>query len=283
MKTNEKKLITHAVSGQIAHPSIGKSYWIGYDGIPRTLPSVGSITYDIEVGDICIGLVGDHVEPGVSIKNLDSKSNMTLNHLACVGNVAKIISGEAKGETGIVTGKHGGVDHVIIYFKQSVLDKLVIGDSIQIKSRGLGLELLDYPLVKVLNLDPKFLSKLPIEEKDGKIIVSVAKVIPAYLMGAGIGTDNSHTGDYDIMLHDKEKNHKFDLNDLRFGDLVAIRDHDASFGPHYKKGALTIGIIVHSDSYSAGHGPGVVVIFTTASDQMDYKLEKHANIAKLIK
>ena len=128
MKTNEKKLITHAVSGQIAHPSIGKSYWIGYDGIPRTLPSVGSITYDIEVGDICMGLVGDHVEPGVSIKNLDSKSNMTLNHLACVGNVAKIISGEAKGETGIVTGKHGGVDHVIIYFKQSLLDKLVIGD-----------------------------------------------------------------------------------------------------------------------------------------------------------
>ncbi len=283
MKTNNNKLISHAVTGQISHPTISKSYWIGFDGIPRTLPSVGSITYDIEIGDICTGLAGDHIEPGVSIRNKDAKENMTLNHLACIGNVATIVSGDAKGETGIVTGKHGGIDNVIIYFEQKVLNRLVIGDNIQIKTFGLGLELLDYPQVTVMNLDPKLLDKLFIEKTKEKMIVSVAKVIPAYLMGSGIGSDNSRTGDYDIMLHDVEKNKKFDLDDLRFGDLVAIRDHYANFGPHYKKDALTIGVIVHSDSFSAGHGPGVAVIFTADSSQLEYKLDKHANIAKLIK
>lgn len=283
MKTNEEKLITHAVVGEISHPTINKSYWIGFDGVPRTLPSVGSITYDIEVGDICTGLVGDHIEPGVSIKNKDSKENMTLNHLACIGNTATIVSGDAKGETGVVTGKHGGIDNVIIYFKQKVLDKLVIGDKIQIKSKGLGLQLTEYPEITVMNLDPKFLNKLYVEDNKDKLTIPVAKVIPAYLMGSGIGSDNSRTGDYDIMLFDNDKNNKFDLKDLRFGDVVAIRDHFANFGPHYKKGALTIGVIAHGDSYSAGHGPGVVVIMTADSDKLDYKIDKTANIAKIIK
>ena len=64
MKTNIDKLVTHAATGNIAHPTIGKSYWISYDGKPINVPSVGSITYGIEVGDVCVGLVGDHVEPG---------------------------------------------------------------------------------------------------------------------------------------------------------------------------------------------------------------------------
>lgn len=283
MKTNNDKLISHAIVGEISHPTISKSYWIGYDGIPRTLPSVGSITYDIEVGDICTGLVGDHIEPGVSIKNKDKSENMTLNHLACIGNIATIISGDAKDESGVVTGKHGGIDHVIIYFKQEILDKLVIGDKIQIKARGLGLQLLDYPKISVMNLDPSLLEKLDIKADENKITVSVAKEIPAHLMGSGIGSDNSRTGDYDVMLFDKEENDKYNLNDLRFGDLVVIKDHYAAHGPHFRKNAITIGVIVHSDSYSAGHGPGVAVIFSDNSNQLDYSISKEANIAKLIK
>ena len=166
MKTNKDKLIKHAAVGEIAHPNILKSYWISYEGVPLNLPSVGSITYDIEIGDNCIDLVGDHVEPGVSIRNSDKNYNMTLNHLACIGNSATIISGKALGEVGYVTGKHGGVDHVLIYFKQEVLDKLVIGDKIQVKTFGLGLELLDYPEVSVMNIDPTLLEKLDIIKND---------------------------------------------------------------------------------------------------------------------
>lgn len=283
MKTNKDKLVTHATTGNIAHPTLGKSYWTSYEGKAINVPSVGSITYDIEVGDVCVGLVGDHVEPGVSIRNADKANNMTLNHLACIGNIATVVSGNAKGKTGVVTGKHGGVDHVIIYFDQETLNEMVIGDMIQIKTKGLGLALSDYPQIKMFNIDPDLLEKLGIIEADSKLSVPVAKVLPAHLLGAGIGSANIQVGDYDIMLHDQSQNEKYDLNDLRYGDLIAIENHYAPFGPHYKEGSLSIGIIVHSDSQSAGHGPGVVVIMTDDSKTLTYHLDKTSNIAKYVK
>lgn len=283
MKTNRDKLISHAASGTIAHPSLGKSYWTSFDGQAINVPSVGSITYDIEIGDNCIDLVGDHVEPGVSIRNNDKANNMTLNHLACIGNIATITSGNAKGKTGIVTGKHGGVDHVIIYFDQATINQLVIGDNIQIKTQGLGLALTDYPEIKLFNIDPNLFEKLAIEQDVNKrIIVPVSKVLPAHLLGAGIGSANIQIGDYDIMMHDQKANQEYGLNDLRFGDFVAIKDHYAPFGPHYKQGSLSIGIIVHSNSMSAGHGPGVVIIMTDDSNQLDYKINQDLNLKDFI-
>ncbi len=283
MKTNKDKLVTHAATGNIAHPTIGKSYWISYEGKAINVPSVGSITYDIEVGDIAVGLVGDHVEPGVSIKNPDSQNNMTLNHLACIGNIATVVSGSAKGKTGVVTGKHGGVDHVIIYFDQETLNQMVIGDMIQIKTRGLGLQLIDYPQIKLFNIDPILFEKLGIHEINGNLVVPVAKVLPAHLLGAGIGSSNIQIGDYDIMLHDEKQNEKYGLNDLRYGDIIAIENHYAPFGPHYKEDSISIGIIVHSDSQSAGHGPGVVIIMTDDSRTLGYERDKDSNISKYIK
>lgn len=283
MKSNQDKLVIHAAVGEIAHPNILKSYWISYDGKPLNYPSVGSITYNYQIGDNCIDIVGDHVEPGVSIRNSDKHNNMTLNHLANIGNQATIISGAAKGEIGHVTGKHGGVDHVIIYFKEAILDKLVIGDKIQIKTFGLGLKLLDYPNVTVMNIDPNLLTQLEIEETKDNFSVAVAKVLPAHLLGAGIGSANMRIGDYDIMMFDEAENEKYNLNDLRFGDLIAIKDHYAEYGPHYKKDSLSIGIVVHGNSQSAGHGPGVVVIFTDKSNTLKYHQQADANIAKYLK
>ncbi len=40
------------------------------------------------------------------------------------------------------------------------------------------------------------------------------------------------------------------------GDLVAIMDADHSFGRIYKEGAVSIGIVVHSDCVLAGMGQG---------------------------
>lgn len=283
MKSNKDKLVTHAATGNIAHPTIGKSYWTSFEGKAVNLPSVGSITYDIEIGDICTDIVGDHVEPGVSIKNYDSANNMTLNHLACIGNEVLVVSGNAAGAKGIVTGKHGGVDHVIVYFTQEDLNKMVIGDMMQVKTKGLGLQLIDYPEIKLFNLDPTLLEKMSIKEEAEKVIVKVSKVLPAHLLGAGIGSANIQIGDYDIMMHDQEENKKYGLNDLRFGDFVAIENHYAAYGPHYKNNSLSIGVIVHSDSQSAGHGPGVVIIMSDDSSTLDYEIDKNINLINYIK
>ncbi len=43
-------------------------------------------------------------------------------------------------------------------FSPKVLDKLVIGDKIQVKSFGCGLKLLDFPDLRICNIDPGLLS-----------------------------------------------------------------------------------------------------------------------------
>ena len=41
---------------------------------------------------------------------------------------------------GVVTGKHGGIEHVMIDFPPETLDKLQIGDWIQVRGFGTGIE-----------------------------------------------------------------------------------------------------------------------------------------------
>ena len=43
--------------------------------------------------------------------------------MSCIGNEAKVVSGAAKGKKGIITGKHGGCNHIIIDFPLKVMEK----------------------------------------------------------------------------------------------------------------------------------------------------------------
>ncbi|MFV0381918.1 MAG: DUF4438 domain-containing protein [Breznakia sp.] len=277
MKTNEEKLVMLSLLGSIHHPS-GGDYYVGHDGIGRILPGVGGITYNYKIGDTCMGIVGDHVEPCVSLKNTSEKANKALNSFSCVGNSAKVVSGDAKGAYGIVCGTHGGVEHVFIHFEDEVLEQLSPNDNILIKGYGQGLRLLDYPNIEVMNLDPKILNKMHIKEIDGKLWIGVTHIIPACLMGSGLGTSTLKNGDYDIMTHDITMNKTHHLDTLRFGDIVAIKDHYSPNGPYFLKDACSIGIIVHSDSYSAGHGPGVCLLLTAKDTSIVPFIDENANL-----
>ncbi|MFI3284344.1 MAG: DUF4438 domain-containing protein [Erysipelotrichaceae bacterium] len=280
MKTNIEKLVKISVQGSVNHPKLRfPGHRVGHDGIGRTVPAVAGITYTQFIGDSCIGLVGDHVEPGVSSKNPNPDDNAAYNTLACVGNEAIVISGDAKGRKGLVTGKHGGADHVMLAFDAETLDLLTCNDQFLVKGFGLGLALSDYPDVHTMNLSPDLLEKWGIVENgDGTLNVPVAAIVPAYLMGSGLGSTTSFSGDYDIMMHDANKVKEFNLDELRFGDLVYIQDHKSMFGPDYLEGASTIGVIVHSDSFSSGHGPGVCVLLTSDRPILKPVLSKTANL-----
>ncbi len=283
LKTNIEKLVMQSVQGRIHHPVMRQpGYRIGSDGVPRILPATAAITYNAKIGDVCMGLMGDHVEPGVSMKNADANEDAALNVLACVGNVAKVITGDGKGALGVVTGEHGGADHVMVYFDDSVLDQLAVDDKILIKSFGQGLQLVDYPDVVCMNLDPSLLDKLDISEKDGKLEVGVAAVIPAYLMGSGLGSSTMMSGDYDIMTRDPKTLEALKLDQLRFGDLVFIEDHANNHGPDYLKGSGTLGVIIHGDSFIAGHGPGVTVLLTSRNSTLVPKYNPDANLKNYI-
>lgn len=283
MKTNKNNLVIQSVQGSIHHPTMsGTGYWVGYDGYGRISYGVGGITYNYKIGDSCMNIEGDHVEPGVSLRNPVSNENTALQSLACVGNTARVISGDAKGRTGYVTGKHGGIDHLILYFDEETLDLMTCDDRILIKAHGQGLKLLDYPEICVMNLDPSLLDKMNIKEVDGGIEVNVTTRIPAHLMGSGLGTTTLMSGDYDIMTQDKDANMQYGIDQLKFGDIICIENHFCQNGPHYLEGSCSIGVIVHSDSNTSGHGPGVCVLMTCKNNTLKTVIDKDANLANYL-
>lgn len=284
LKTNIDKTIKLSVQGKIHHPSYTPSpYRINYDGEPMVLPATGGITYNVKIGDSAFGWAGDHIEPGVSIRNDDVQERNALMTMACIGNTAKVVSGDAKGAVGYVTGLHGGVDHVVIHFEEKDMENMSIDDKILIKSWGQGLELLDYPEIKIMNIDPELFNNIPMAEENGMIKVPVIAEVPAYLMGSGIGDSSSYKGDYDIMTGDKEEIKRLGIDVLKFGDLVLLKDCDNSFGRGYLKGSVSIGVVVHSDCIKLGHGPGIVPILTCKESKIGSILSQDANIKNWIK
>ncbi|MGB9853586.1 MAG: DUF4438 domain-containing protein [Candidatus Bathyarchaeales archaeon] len=290
MRTNVDRLVKISVIGEVASPVYGKSvYNISAEGVPMVLPGVGGITYNVRVGDPACGWEADHVEPGVSIENKENDprfgqgANTALNVLSCVGNEAVVVSGDAKGARGVVTGKHGGIEHVLVDFQPETLERLMLGDKVLVKAFGVGLKLLDFPEVKVMNMDPRFLEALDPKQNGDKLEVPVAHVIPAAIMGSGLGTNQTYSGDYDIQLFDEATRKEYGLDDLRLGDLVAILDADNSYGRIYRKGAVSVGVVVHTNCVTSGHGPGVVTLFTSSSGKIIPKIDFGANIASLLK
>ena len=83
-------------------------------------------------------------------------------------------------------------------------------------------------------------------------------------------------------MFDKGIVDKYGLEDLRLGDLVAIENADTSYGRIYRTGAMTVGIISHCDSVTAGHGPGVVALFTSKTGKIKPIIDENANIAKIL-
>jgi hypothetical protein len=164
-----------------------------------------------------------------------------------------------------------------------VLLRLQIGDRIQIYSCGLGLRLIDYPDVTLSNCAPSLLRRLGIVESDGRLIVPVSHRIPARIMGSGIGKNTPWRGDVDIQLFDPAIRRRFGLDTLRFGDLVAICDGDARFGPSYRQGAVSIGVVVHGDSTVSGHGPGVTVLMSGPASILSPLLYPRSNLAALFR
>lgn len=282
LRTNEDRLVEIVVVGEPSHPKPRGTHLVTPSGEAMVLPGTGGICLNVRVGDSAFGFEADHLEPAVSLKNPDNDANSGLNLLACVGNEAEVISGDAKGEKGVVTGKHGGIEHIFVDFQPDVLRKLRYGNKIQIVGKGMGLKLPDVPEVAVYNLDPGLLRKMKPTVKDGKLKVKVARKVPACIMGSGLGSNVVQRGDYDIQIFDETLVDEWGLRDLRLGDIVAIMDADNTYGRIYKTGAVTVGIVSHGQCLTAGHGPGVTCLFTSATGAIEPVVDAKANIADLL-
>ena len=286
LKTNTDRIVEFLLQCQPGPPVARATWKVDHQGNPHIVPGIGGITTNVAVGDTAFGWAGDHVEPGVSCtadtRKRNEHPNVSLQIYACAGNEATVVSGEAKGSKGYAIGHHGGSEHVIVEFPRSVKERLTYDDKIIIRGCGQGLQLVDYPEIRLFNLDPELLRKMNIEEADGRLRVPVTTRVPAACMGSGVGSTQPAKGDYDIMTSDAETVAEYGLDKMRFGDFVAILDHDNRFGRTYRKGAVTIGIVVHSDCFVPGHGPGVTTLITCDAGQIEPVIDPKANIADLL-
>ncbi len=293
LEYNAQELVEQAVAGEIGPPVARDSvYRVEADGAVRMVPATGSITYNFRTGDSAVHMAGNHVEPAVSIYNPGPENdrggpiNKALNSLASIGNEARVLDGDAKGASGRVIGKHGGIEHVMVDFPDQVYDKLAIGDRIQVRSKGAGMALTNVEGVKVMNMSPALLEAL-VEagagvNGDGHLEIGVTHRIPARIMGSGLGADHVYTGDYDIQLFDEDIVEEYGLETLRFGDIVAIMNADHSYGRIYQGGAVSIGVVSHGRSDSAGHGPGVTTLFTSSDGRIEPRIDENANLGELL-
>ena len=287
-QTNADKLPMISVQGSVAPPMHRGGHGFDADGKLFLLPGTGGITYNIHVGDPAFGWAADHIEPAVSAmadaKDREGGANSGFNVYACAGNEAILVSGKVEGKKGTVIGHHGGAEHVIIEFDEKTLNKMTMDDKILIKGYGQGLQFTDYPEICAYNLDPRIIKRWGINDSGKCISVPVSAIVPGELMGSGVGHTSMGRSDYDIMTMDKDYISELKLNKIRFGDIVAITDHDNRYGRSFRRGAITIGIVIHGDCKWAGHGPGVTTLMSTVKPGL-IKLVKtqEANIGKFLK
>ena len=286
VRSNVDKLVSVSVMGQIASPGFpglpAEPYRLDADGKPFLLPTWGGIVYNVSIGDSVYGWLGDCIHPGVSISLADDRGNRGLNIFACVGNTAVVMTGEAKGTRGIVTGKSGRFsEQVIIHFPKDVRKKMAIGDKIVVRAKGVGLQLTDHPSVKIKSCSPELIDNLEVTtSSDGKLNVPVVASVPAHLLGAGAGL-TSEGGSLHIQTVDKDALADAGLTDLKLGDVVALENYDSSFNHGYLRGATGIGVIGQTDSPRSGYGPGVTLLMTASGNVIQPHIKAGVNLKDL--
>ncbi len=280
LKTNKEKLITTAVQAVVQPPS-SRGYSTTYDGKPKLGIGMASINYTVSLGDPAYGWAdADHVEPDVTIQGRDraSPSECAIAILACIGNEARVISGEAKGAKGFYIGRHAGSDD-LTWFPKDVLEKLALYDKIQVKACGVGLKIKGFEDVRVNKLSPELLENMGITIENDQLVVPVVMEIPGHIMGSGIGGPFIEYIDYDIQTTCPETVEQYGLKKLKLGDLVAIKDHYDYYGRGRYEGAVTIGVCIHGWSDYAGHGPGLNPILSALPGRIKTKIDADANVA----
>jgi uncharacterized protein DUF4438 len=286
IETNQDRLIAISVAGEIVAPRMpalpAMPHVIAKDGQPVLVPPLGGIVYNVKVGDSALGWVAENVHPGVSIKSRADGEHVALHTLSCVGNEARVVTGDAKGKTGTVTGKSGRwSEHLIIHFGKDTLEKLAIGDRILVKALGIGLQFPGAPKVVTKNLSPALAAAWGLSAKSGALDVPVVGVVPAELMGAGSGL-SSDGGVLDIQTGDANLLKSAGLGDLRIGDVVAFQDCDCTFNSGFHKGAVSVGVVSQGDSQRAGFGPGVTILMTSREGAINPIRKAGVNLASLL-
>jgi hypothetical protein len=285
LKTNVESLVKMKLRGEIIHPElwVERNYVTTWDGRPKLTVGIGGIVHNVRVGDPAFGWYADHLNAGTAVSDPDDTKQRAVCIFSCIGNGVKALTGEAKGAKGTVVGKtyfFAGRSHrIVVDFEPEDLAKLAIGDKVEIEAWGAGLKIDGFEDARTYSVSPDLLQAMGVEAKGGKLAVPVVKVLPGYLMGVGVGRSGPEAGAWDIQSCSPEMNEEHGLEELRFGDLVAVTDVASDWGNGVYEGGVIVGVVSHGASDIGGHGPGLAMIISTRKDRIEPVIDGKANIA----
>lgn len=278
---NRANLIHTAISGKISpvrcHHEIMS---FDMDGRIFNLPGTGGINLGVHAGDRVSHWIADHLMVGASIEddNGDPATPGPLHLLSCIGNRVR----DEHGLTiGVVAGKRGGLapgafppNLVAVEIPDGRAERLNPGDRVIVEAIGRGLEFSENLDVHLRNVSPRLLDELPMCTSSTGIRVDVCAVVPSRFAGAGLGQD-SWIGDLEIVAAPEVAGLS---EQLRFGDLVAFEDIDASTNRFYRPGFVSVGLVAHGPSPAPGHGIGVTILASGPTQLLEIRIMDDAGV-----
>lgn len=276
LKNNQAQLIEWLLEGIPASIKLSETVDV--------ISGLGGLALNLKVGDSAFGWAVDHASTCVSIKALGTQTKGTLPFLACLGNEVRLLSGEAKGTHGLITGISRAHDLVMIDFPDSIFEHISLEDRIQVRACGQGLSLLDYQDVLVGGISADLLDKMKIEEDvhEHQLRIPVTAKIPAELLMSANQQTLGVNLDLNLSFTDPERLKAFQLEHLRLGDVVALTEHPARYRGGIQQEMVSIGIVTYTASTYRNVGPGIQTILAAKADVINPFLLEDANIGRYL-
>jgi hypothetical protein len=260
-------LVAVNLLGTVEQAEVGlEPYRVSRDGEPYVPVGDGGIVLGLRLGDSAAAPETDHAAPGASLVHPDPAAAYALCAQACVGNPVQVRTGEAAGARGAVLGKRGEGERLLVVLPPADLARLRPGDAVSVRGCGQGA---GSPVqgVTALNAAPGLFAALGVAAEDGVVRAAVRGIWPSRFVGNGIGRPTP------LWSLELSVGRPPEPPVLALGDLVAITDLDARFNAGYRRGWLTLGLVVHGGSPLPGHGPGVTVLLTGPAECFDVQAQ----------
>ena len=149
MKTNKDTLPVKSIIGEVRPIGLMEFGMMVMDpfGQGHYRVGTGGITYNFRLGDNCMNVTGEKIQPGVSTRCAGvsgpesgpgaSPESMAYNIYCCLGNEVTIAGGPLAGQKGYVTGKVSGFG-VTVDFDRDILKQMHGDERFYIKTCGVG-------------------------------------------------------------------------------------------------------------------------------------------------